>query len=72
MMATRGYPVEGTSVTHKDMADLFKTAFGLYSGQLGLCSALRWVEETFAPLMEALVAFEKEYVLFINHGRRYS
>ena len=58
MMATRGYLVEGTAVTHKDTADLFK-------GQLGLCSALRWVEETFAPSMEALATFENEYVLLL-------
>jgi len=66
MMATRGYSIEGTAATHKDMADLFKAAFGLHLEQLGMRSAVRWVVDTFAPLMDALVTFEKEYVLFLS------
>ena len=68
MMATRGYLIEGTPATRKSMADLFESALGLHLEQFGFCSALRWVGKTFAPLMEALVTFENEYVLFIYHG----
>jgi len=68
MMATRGYLIEDTHATQKFIADLFESALGLHLEQFGICSALRCVEDTFAPLMEALVTFENEYVLFINHG----